>query len=64
MAKEQTGKEVGGETACLQVKSQEQVDRQRVKQKIQKGDGDEKKKEEEVKGTYRINSLSRQTGQF
>lgn len=28
----------------MQVKSQEQVDRQRVKQKIQKGDGDEKKK--------------------
>ena len=44
MAKEQTGKEVGGEPACLQVKSQEQVDRQRVKQKIQKGDGDEKKR--------------------
>jgi len=37
VAKEQTGKEVGGETACLQVKSQEQVERQKRETKDTKG---------------------------
>ena len=37
VAKEETGQEVGGETACFQVKSQGQVDRQKDKTKYTQG---------------------------
>ena len=64
VAKEQTGKEVGGETACLQVKSQEQVETKAWNERYKRVMVI-KKKGEEVRGTHRmVNSLSKQTGQF